>query len=323
MADETYLSYEQVLQELQIDRSQLNRLIREGLLEEQVVDGETKFAMSDMEKLKDTLEKRETIVEDGSTAPSRTEFVEAEDEGEEITGEIVLETPSRADVERDTEILIEGEELELEGPEEEEPGPPSHTALETELELEPTSAPEPEEPEEKEEDFFDFSADLQEGEIELEGGGEVADEEEEPEIVTDILDLDEEEEVAEEDLLSEIMEIGEEDEEAEMIPVDESEDLTAEITTLEEPTYEESALDEVLAGEGDVDFGVEAPGEEFEVPYAAPVAASSAEVSGGWVAVLVGTLVIMLICGLIVMENSFNPGFSSGLLGWLNGLLGI
>jgi len=41
--EDEYLTYEQVLQELQINRSQLNRLVRDGRIVEHVVEGETKF----------------------------------------------------------------------------------------------------------------------------------------------------------------------------------------------------------------------------------------------------------------------------------------
>jgi len=331
--EEQHLSFEQVLQELQIDRTQLNRLIREGVLKEQLVDGETKFSMSDTQAAKALIEKRPTVVQDGAEAPSRTDIVGAADETadarsskepgtellEEETAEretdILQEAPSAAAVDRDTEVLDEGQELELEAPEEEAPATP--TALETELELEPTA--EAAEKEEAEEDFFDFSAGLEEGELQLEEpepiAGEAAIEEvpeEEEEIITDILDLESEEEVAEEDLLSEIMEIGEE----EGIPVgDETEDLTAEITTMEEPTYEEGALDEVLDEEDEVDFG-RLEGDEFEVPYAAPVAMGEGQVGGGWALLLVLTLIFMLLAGLFTVENAVSPDYSTGLTGW-------
>ncbi|MBA7704457.1 hypothetical protein ES703_113267 [subsurface metagenome] len=341
--EEEYLSYEQVLQELQIDRRQLNQLIRDGRLGEHVVEGETKFRLSEAEELKKALEKRPTVMEGEEAALEEvpTDVLEAGevpptsaepdteiliDEAGERETDLLEETPPRALVERETEILEEAaEEVELEGVgggeeiELEEllaEGPTaSETALETDLELE--VAPQPEAEEVVEEDFFDFG---EGGELKLEEPAGAAlevpavEEEEDEEIVTDVLELGVEEEVPEEDLLSEIMEI--EEEEAPEVPLgDETDDITAEITTMEEPTYEDTDLEEVLGVDEELEFGegVE-EAEEFEVPYAAPVA--EAQVSG-WVAgVLVLTLVLLIVAGLFVVENAFRPDFATHLTGW-------
>jgi len=323
MADEEYLSYEQVLQELQIDRSQLNRLIRDGLLKEQIIEGETRFAAADVAEVKTTLEKRPTVVDEGEPAPSRTDIIgEGEAETAERETDVLQEAPSREAVERDTEILVEGEELQLEEPGEEPPAV-SDTALETDVELAATKAEQ--EAAEESDDFFDFT----EGEeLQLEepqaaptepAAEEPPAEEEEEEIITDILDLEAEEQVAEEDLLSEIMEIGEEEEPAEAPAGEDTEDLTAEITTLEEPTYEESALDEVLE-EAEEEPGFALEEEAFEVPYAAPVVSAEAQVGGAWVAALVVTLILLVIGGIFAVENTFKPEFSTGLTSWARSL---
>lgn len=334
MADETeYMSYEQVLQELQINRSQLNQLIREGRLREHVVEGETKFRLVEVRDVRKTLEKRPTVVEAGRAEEPTTDVLEDEaavvskepetemlEEEEAPSAEretdLLEETPAVAAVERDTEILEEGapaaeEELELEEPLAAE-DEISESAFETELELKAAEAEAEESP--AEDAFFDFS---EEDEFELEGAEPAVAEiepEEEEEIVTDILDLGVEEEVPEEDLLSEIMDI--EEEQAEGVG-DETDDLTAEITTLEEPTYEDSDLGEVLEVGEEFEVGEEAgEGEEFELAYAEPVAAPAEQMTGAWVAMLCLTVLFMVIAVLFVVENGFRPDFSTHLTGW-------
>ncbi|KPK65500.1 MAG: hypothetical protein AMK73_02760 [Planctomycetes bacterium SM23_32] len=333
--DEEYLSYEQVLQELKINRSQLNQLIREGRLREHLVEGETKFRQVEAQEVRKSLEKRPTVVEaeeaaeepttdildEGEPPTSRepeTEVLEGQPTGEPETDllEEELATPIG---ERDTEILEEGpvgEEFELEEAAEEvieplaaAPGP-SETAMETELDLQ---APKAADEESSGEEFFDFSGDLGSDEFELEGPVREAPVEEEEEIVTDILDLGGEEEVPEEDLLSEIMDI--EEEQAGLFgETDETEDITAEITTMEEPTYEESELGGVLEGE-EAELG-ELEGEEFAVPYAEPLAGMEAEVGALPVVLLALSLLVMVIAALFVVENGVRPDFSTGLTSW-------
>ncbi|MHC4592353.1 MAG: hypothetical protein ACYS8L_06620 [Planctomycetota bacterium] len=351
--DEQYLSYEQVLQELQVNRSRLNQLIREGRLREHVIEGETKFRRVEADEVRKTLEKRPTVVEKEGEEPAtdlldeepiavskepETEFLGPE-EGPPETEilEVGAEPPSDTDlleeplasalVERDTEILEEegapGEEFELAGGAVGEDSDirqalaeapaASETAMETELDLDAVAAQTPAEPEE---DLFDFSEALTGEEFEL---GEQGPEAEEDEIITDILDLGAAEEVPEEDLLSEIMEIQEEQETA--VPVEgtteETEDLTAEITTLEEPTYEESELGEVLEAGEAVEFEEELPeGEEFIIPSPAPLRIAAEEVGGVWVGLLLLTLVFMVVAMLFVVENAFHPEFATPLTSW-------
>jgi hypothetical protein len=337
--EDQYLSYEQALQELQIDRSHLNRLIREGLLKEQVVGGEGKFSLADVRRLKASLEKRPTVVEEeagakesltdlmgpgpGKPKEPKTELLEGvELEKAERETDVLKETPAQAAVERDTEILEE-KEFELEEPASTTRGA-SETALETELELKRAQEQAAAEAKPgKKEDLFELAETPEELALELEEPAPAAAEKpaakppEEEEIITDVLSLEKEEEVPEEDLLSEIMEIGEEEEapRQEAAAGEETEDLTAEITTMEEPTYEESALDTVLEAEEEAP-GAEAAAEEFEVPYAAPVVGAEVQVGGLWLAVLVLTLIIMVFAGLFVVENSFRPEFSTHLTSW-------
>ncbi|MHC4480059.1 MAG: hypothetical protein ACYS1C_03700 [Planctomycetota bacterium] len=357
--EEEYLSYEQVLQELQIDRSRLNQLIREGRLGEHVMEGETKFRRVEAEEVKKTLEKRPTVMEEAEPAQDsdtdlldegaapvsgepETEILEEEEGGEPET-DLLGEATAPSVVERDTEILeeepfgdefalepVQGEEAELGKALSEEPSA-SETAMETELDLDAVAAAEAAAMEEEEEEIFDFSGALGEEEVAAEEGLapeepglEMVDEEEE-DLVTDILELGGGEEVPEEDLLSEIMEIQEE-QEVEMPPAeerDETEDITAEITTLEEPTYEESELGEVLEAAEEVEFEEELEeGEEFVVPAPEPLGAAVEEVSGLWVGVLIATIVLMLLGMLFVVENGSRPEFSTHLTGWARAIFG-
>ncbi len=359
MADEAYLSYEQVLQELQVNRSELNRLIRDGRLKDHVISGETKFRRIEVTDLKKTLQKRPTVMaEEGSgTEPTtdvllaggkvepETEVLEGKPVGEgtdvlEATpvGEgtdVLIERPSGA-LERDTEVLDSEPELELEMPGEKamldkplsEATPLSESALETDLELQAVRG---KPAQEEEEDFFDFTDALKEDDFELEGAkaeeapkaqapkaaapaaaaptGEMTDE-----LVGDILGMEEEaagNQVSEEELLSEIMEIeGAESEE-------DTADITADITTMEEPTYEATELEDVLSGGGEE----EAFGDEFAVPIPEHVG-PEAQATTGMVAMLVITLIILIVAGLFVMDNSTDPGYTGGLTTWALKLTG-
>lgn len=369
MADEAYLSYEQVLQELQINRSELNRLIRDGRLKDHVISGETKFRRVEVSDLKKSLQKRPTVMaEEGTGAEPTTDVLPAgaekpEPETEVLEGkgtevleatpvgeatdvleatpvgegtDVLIERPSEAQ-ERDTEVLEEEPELELELPGDQamelekplaEATPLSESALETDLELQAVRG---KQPQEEEEDFFDFTDALKEDDFELEGAqageapsaaapqagepaaptGEMTDE-----LVGDILGMEEEaagSQVSEEELLSEIMEIeGAEDSD------EDTADITADITTMEEPTYEATELEDVLAGGGEDEAAF---GDEFAVPIPEHVG-PEAQATGGMVAMLVITLVILIVAGLFVMDNSTAPGYTGGLTSWALKLTG-
>jgi hypothetical protein len=354
MADEAYMSYEQVLQELQVNRSELNRLIRDGRLKDHVISGETKFRRVEVTDLKKTLQKRPTVMaEEGGAEPTtdvllagaaeaggpgepETEILEGEPVDRET--DVLAEQPSPLQ-ERDTEVLEEegkgdlalempgDEDLHLEKPLA-EATPLSESALETDLELQAVRA----KPAPEEEEFFDFTDALKEEDFELEGAEATkieapkaqapktpapkaqaprapARSTQADELVGDILGLEEEAaggQVSEEELLSEIMEIegAEESEE-------DTADITADITTMEEPTYEATELEDVLAGgKAEEPFG-----DEFAVPIPEAVG-PEAQATAGMVAMLVIALVILIIAGLFVVDNGGTPGFTGGLTSW-------
>jgi len=342
-----YLTYEQVLQELQINRSQLNQLIREGRLREHLVEGETKFRQVEARDVKKSLGKQPTVVEEGEAKEPTTDVLEegvkAKEPKTEVLGEkgpgerateLLEEELAKPLRERDTELLEEelaGAEFELEAgveghearrPLAQEPAA-SETALDTELELK-TVGGQPK-TEVRGEDFFDFTAgEKQELELaETPAGAQKArapaKKEEEEEMVTDIVSLGAEEEVPEEDLLSEIMDIDEEQAATQRAgKSEETEDITAEITTLEEPTYEESELGEVLEGApqgASEEEGGAAP--EFELPVAEPVPAAEASVGLLPIILLAVSLGLMLFAGIFVVENAMRPDLATGLTSWV------
>ncbi len=347
-----YLSYEQALQELQINRSQLNQFIREGRLREHVISGETKFRQSEVMDLKQSLAKRPTIVagdvqeeerttdilgeaEAGAAEPP-TEMLEEAGEvteretellGEEapLATEVLGEEEPMVAAVRETERLPEEQGFELEGIEVEqeelerplaEEAAAGETTLETELDLAAVRA---EAAEGEEEEFFDF-AEAMEEEFELETGGRegAPGEEAEEEIITDIIEAPEEE-IAEEDLLSEIMDI--EEEAGEETAAAEEEEITADITAIGEPTFEGGELTGALEAEPKVEEYPEAAeeaefGEEFEVPYAAAVPSGEVEYGALPVVVLLAAIIVLAVAGLFVVENAFSPAFSTPLTSW-------
>ncbi len=336
--EDEYLSYEQVLHELQINRGQLNDLIREGHLKEHIVSGETKFRHAEVSDLKGSIEKRPTVMADeeekrptdvlgdGDRAEDKepeTELLEEEEGETERETDLLEEVPAGA--ERETEVLEDDDEFEFElepvGTEEEgeverplsEESSASESTLETELDLEAVR----EAGAEEESEIFDFSDTLEE-DFQLEGEEEEelvapAEIEEDEELITDILEPSEEE-VPEEDLLSEIMDIEEEEEPAGAGADLGDEEITADITTMEEPTFEPSELEEGLG----LDEEAEDFGDEFAVPTAAPLAGGRAQsVGAGWVVLLVITLVALAVGGICLVENAYDPGYTAGLLSWL------
>jgi hypothetical protein len=239
----------------------------------------------------------------------------------EDSAQAVRETDVLRDVEsgvsaRETDVLSE-DEFEIERPAgvgDTELGRPladetsvGDTSLETELDL---RAVREESAAAGGDDFFDFSDAMSDLSVAEEGstahmGARVGD--------TDVIEPPEGE-VAEEDLLSEIMEIEEE-------PAVESaseieEDITAEITTMEEPTFEPSELEEGF-GVGPAEPGYT---EDFVgVSYTAPPAAVEPEY-GTWPAVvLMACLVVLGLASLFVLENAFDPAFSTHLTSWAAG----
>lgn len=347
--EDRFITYDEVLQELQTSRGQVNQFIRSGRLEQHDVEGETRFNLLQVKVLKGELQKEPTVMEEWeeepaeaapvAAVPSQEPATDVIEEGKQVAAERttdVLEDNGAGTAERGTDIIepeagasqdeialesVEVEGLEMEAPE--EPKGPSDSALETELDLPATEADE-------EEDFFDFSGDLEDVDIELEAppgaeapaeeAEEVSDElglEEDEGIVTEVLDLGpDDSELDEDDLLDEIMDIDEAS--VEEISTEDSSEITAEITTMEEPTYEESDLDELLAAEEEEEIELEEAlvvGEEFEIPYAAPVEAPEAV---GFLSVLMLLLAMagLAVSGLLVMENSIKPEFGTNLTSW-------
>ena len=134
MADEgKFLSYDQVLQELKINRSQLNLFIRGGRLHEHVVGGETMFSLPEIVELKRELEKEPTVMEELGPEPEapapaevqkskEPETVILEEDEDEITARRetdVVEHPATPAGERETVMMEEGqEEVEARGADE-------------------------------------------------------------------------------------------------------------------------------------------------------------------------------------------------------------
>jgi hypothetical protein len=246
------------------------------------------------------------MLEEDTPDPDTVMLEEDEDEQMELAGEEEGEFEDGFELELDTDDVSASE-----------------SALETELDLDTVSAEDVDEQEmsleDEEEDFFDFSGDLEDVDFELESGEDeeqfVADSEElvlgedNEDVVTEVLDLGGDQDMAEEDLLSEIMDIEEEDMPGGEPITEGSADITAEITTMEEPTYEESDLDQLLEAEEDLgafeDEFVEEE-EDFEVPYAAPVE-SPGQISVLFVGLLILTVIVLLGAGWFVVENSVSP----------------
>ncbi len=268
MADgQEYLTYEEALVELGVDRSELNGLIREGRLEEQVVEGQTRFARDQVMAAKEDLLAGGDM-ESGETAVMKDE-IEVEDEEE--------------------------------------------TAAE----------------EESREDFFDFSEALEE-DFELEEAETVETAEEEEDLPTIELEeeTDEEEEIVtavieptgddvdEAELLNEILEIEEDEEEAPIAPTEvadvREEEVTADITAIEEPEYAEPAG----FREEEVELDEAAEPADVEIPTA--VAMRPVEQASTWpTVVLVVALIVLALAAVFMVENTVHPDFSTPLTGWL------
>ncbi len=336
-AGEEYLTAEQVVAELEIDRDELTQLVAEGYLKEHTVEGQTRYRQDEVVALKEKL---------GATAEGEpgTELLVDDEPVEARKGADLLEgAPAEGVEERRTDILSEAlaaedlelevpgpqpktdidalleEDLELEGAEEEQLPVGEATGATTGVDIAGVKARAATE----EEDFFDFSTGADEGGIELEKEEPTAKVTpiEEGEEISDILGIEEaeEDEVPQEQLLSEIMEIDDEQEvEAALSPTEESEEVTAEIAALdEEPGYEAGEFEEVLDVQ---ELGEEfAEGEALEVPYATRVSVPAARVGGLWLALLVVSLVIMFVATLFVVENAFRPDFSTSLTSWASG----
>ena len=98
---------------------------------------------------------------------------------------------------------------------------------------------------------------------------------------------------------------------------DAGEELTGEITEAEEDAFGDQELEEILAG--DEGFQADTEAEEFEVPYGAPVAAQPQAPVATWiVAVLVLTFVVLVIGALFAVENASSPQYGTSITKALN-----
>jgi hypothetical protein len=359
MADEAYLSYEQVLQELQVNRSELNRLIRDGRLKDHVISGETKFRRVEVIDLKKVIQKRPTVMaEEGEGGAEPTTDVlmagvsgAVEPETEILEGEpveretdVLGERPSPLQ-ERDTEVLEEeGEpELELEMPGEgdlqlerplAEATPLSESALETDLQLEAVRS-KAAAPKEEEEDFFDFTEALQGEEFELEGAESAkASEAAAPKAAAPKAPAPKAAAPREEadELVGDILgldeeaaggEVSEEELLSEIMDIEgaeEPEDETADITA-DITTMEEPTYEATELEDVLAGGKEEGFAEEFEIPYAAPIGAE-AQATKWMVAALVASVVLLVLGGLFMVENGIAPGITSSLTRWALSLSG-
>ncbi len=324
--EEQYLSFEEVLGQLGVDRDRLNGLIQAGRLTGRLVAGQTKYSLSEVTALKQDLSASPTMPGGAQQAPGEDEDIEVWAEEEP---EFELEAPPGV------------EEAELARPLSGE-ATASESALETDLEIETEgveleAAPEAEQPAAEEEDVFDFS-DALEADFQLEGddvqlqdetlvaepveGVETAEEvpslveDEDEEIITAILETDTGE-IADDELLSEL--VGAEQEEIpvaeeviEEVPLADDEEVTADLTPVEEEdaVFEPMDLDEELAV-------VEPLEEEFEPQYEAPLVAVE-ESAGAWpTVVLILALLVLALGGIFMIENGSRPEFTTHLTSWL------
>jgi hypothetical protein len=280
-----FIGVEEVLQELQLNRSELDELVRAGKLMQYRFGDETRFEVSEAEGL--VTEKRPTGMEKRPTdVPALEKMPTAIQEAEPIEAE--EEPKTELNVEKaealEEEALFEfGEELE--------------PAVKPKAEKKPEKAKVPEE--EMITDVLDVGEETSEEEllgdiIEDVGGGEVEAKEEEAPAPT-------------------VAPTGEE-----TVEVEASQDATAEITQMEEEALEGEELENILAGEEAAKVG-EGEEEDFEVPSGAPMEAMEAEapVPGWALALLVISFVMNLLAGLYVLD-AVNPQYSSGLARMLN-----
>jgi hypothetical protein len=327
-----FVGYDEVLQELQLNRNELDELIESGKLEEYSFGDETRFELEEVQSM--GTGKKPT---DMGSGPGKEPTVFQV--GEEEAVESPITTFEIGEPEEEEEAGAPGKEalLDLETEAEAEEEVPSSffdftEELETEMkteEVEEVEAAEAEEAEvfeipeleEEEEELAEAPAGPGEETIPFETEEEA--EELDTEMITDVLEIGAEESTEEEDLLGDIIEdVSGGVEEAVEAPEYEEEitaeeltteatgeetmtsDLTAEITQMEEEVYEEGEeLEEILEPE-------EALGPEFAVPEAAPAAPAEVPVPVWAVAVMAVALVILCIGALFLIQNAGMPGAS-------------
>lgn len=149
-------------------------------------------------------------------------------------------------------------------------------------------------------------------------------------IMTDVLQVGEEES-SQDDILGDLLEIEEEPESGtglpagaaagfeETVDISETSDVTADITQLDEETYEGTDLSEVLGTEEEVselyeEPPIAAPEEQFAPgAYVAPAGyAEPAVIGGGWVLTMVVVLVFMIGAGMLLFAQTLGPNYAPG-----------
>jgi len=316
-----FLDYEEVMQELQLSKGELDSLVGTGRLTQYAFGAGRRFMREDAEaiaaqKTPTGMEKRPT--DRPGKAPTAVE---------EMPAGAKPAKPAKAG----TDLEKEGTKLEVHA------GAKGFEA-DTQPELEipaPTEAAQ-EEPGTEGSEF--------EERLDTVFAEEVAEEEEAPpleepeaEIITDVLELGEEE-GAEEDLLGDIIEdVGVEAKEEpleestregmitdqitadleavgeETAGADTGEDMTAEITKLEEETFEDEGLDGVLTAAEEEGAAAEEAG--FEVPSAV-VPAREEPVGTAAMVLLILVIVMQLVAGVFAMANAANPDWGTALTSW-------
>lgn len=109
----TYVSYDEALQELQTSRTELDRLVSEGRLKPYKDQAEIKFRADDVVALKESFEKRATILESGGVGEGAEDLFLIDEDAESVTLDSVLMEGEGQKQVRPTDIV--------EGPEEVEP----------------------------------------------------------------------------------------------------------------------------------------------------------------------------------------------------------
>ena len=314
-----FLGYDEAMQELQVSRDELEGMIGADKLAEYNFGSGPRVSSDEVQRL--ISEKKPTGLEKKPTDPP----VSSEKEATRFEG-IPLEAEVEAEA-GEAELLVEAEPVEAE---------PVEAGNDVGTDL----------------TGFDFGDELEtEVVIEADEAGLA-----EAELVTDVMELAEDES-AEEDLLGDIIEeaedveapgAGEEDvlgadalelagtgevaaellgeetaepefaepefAEPEFAEPELAEDGTAEITQLDEETFEGDDLGDILMVEDEVEvLGEE--GAAFDVPT--PLAAvPETEVAGLVIVLLAVVLLVQVVGGIFAIENSYSPDQSSSLTKW-------
>jgi len=150
-------------------------------------------------------------------------------------------------------------------------------------------------------------------------------------IMTDVLRVGDEES-SQDDILGDLMDLEDSEAGTEAASdqitaagIGETAEVTADITQLDDETYEGTDLSEVLGAEEEAaeaigeQLGEGESAEEFAPgAYMAPVAYAQpmAMISGGMVVVMILATIIMFLSGLFVIDQLVSPDYSSGLTKW-------